>query len=141
MSYKTKFQITIPSRTEFLKMIVEITTHFSVLNGFNEKEAKKIGVVVDEAVTNVIKHSYEYKKDEFIKITFESDRDSIRILLEFKGLIPEIEDSDIDLKKYVKDKKKGGLGVNLMRKIMDNVKYYTENEFNYCEMIKWKKKK
>ncbi len=141
MSYKTSFQITIPSRTEFLKMIVEITTHFSVLNTFNEKEAKKIGLVVDEAVTNVIKHSYEYKKDEDIKITFISDNDSIKILLQFKGLIPEIEDSDIDLKKYVKDKKKGGLGVNLMRKIMDDVKYYTKNELNHCEMIKWKKKK
>ncbi len=140
MNYKTKFGITIPSRTEFLKMLVEISTHFSILNGFCEKEAKKISIAIDEAVTNIIKHSYNYDKEKDIKIIFSFNKELINILLEFGGKIPDIEEKEVNIKDFVKNKKKGGLGVNLMKKIMDKIEYYTKNNKNYCEMIKWKKK-
>ena len=43
--------------------------------------------------------------------------------------------------KMIKEKKKCGLGVELMRRIMDSVEYKTVGNINTCEMIKWKEKK
>ena len=55
---KPDFSITILSQTQLLKMVVELTRHIATLFQFPLKEAQKISLAIDEAVTNVIKHSY-----------------------------------------------------------------------------------
>lgn len=134
-----ELSISLPSKTGLLKMIVELTRHVSTLNSFTEKEAQKLSLAVDEAITNVIKHSYNYKQEE-IEVKFFCIPEGVKIVVVFTGAPPELKDAKVDLEQMIKDKKKSGLGVSLIRKIMDDVKYYTDEDgINYCEMIKWKK--
>jgi serine/threonine-protein kinase RsbW len=138
---KPELAITIPSKTELLKMVVELTKHIATINQFIPSESQMIALAVDEAITNVIKHSYRSEKDRDIRLEYYTDGNGLKIKIVFTGVPPVFTEHGVDLNKMIKEKKKGGLGVELMRRIMDSVVYKTENDLNYCEMVKWKAKK
>lgn len=121
-------------------MLTELTRHIAVRNLFSESESQKISLAVDEAITNVIKHSYKNEDIGKITLDFFSGDMGVKILVTFAGVPPDLRDGPVDVEKLISDKKKGGLGVTLIRKIMDSVNYRTEDGVNYLEMIKWKKK-
>jgi len=120
-------------------MVVELTKHIAALNQFSIQEASRISLAVDEATTNVIAHSYQKKEEETLKLEFYLDTKGIKIKILFSGIPPKLEDSKVELTEMIKAKKKGGLGVKLIRTIMDDVEYKTEGKINSCEMIKWKR--
>lgn len=131
--------VSIPSRTDLLKMIVELTNHISILNNFDSNMSHKISLAVDEAITNVIKHSYKSKEDHEIIVEYYPDKKGLLIKIRFSGIPPKLRKSQVNIRNLIKEKKKGGLGVELIKKIMDSVEYKVENNQNCCEMIKWKK--
>lgn len=138
---KPELSITIPSKTELLKMVVELTKHIATINQFRSVDSQKIALAVDEAITNVIKHSYLWKKDKDIRLEFFTNDKGLKIKIIFTGIPPVLSREGVDLGKYIKEKRKSGLGLELMRKIMDSVEYKTVDDINYCEMIKWKNRK
>jgi serine/threonine-protein kinase RsbW len=138
---KPELAISIPSKTELLKMVVELTDHIATLNQFSPVESRKIALAVDEAITNVIKHSYKNTLDKDIKLEFYSSSEGLKVKIIFSGVPPVLERMGVNLPRMIKEKKKGGLGVELMRRIMDSVEYKTTENINTCEMIKWKEKR
>ena len=138
---KPELSISIPSKTELLKMVVELTDHIATLNQFSPVESRKIALAVDEAITNVIKHSYKNALDKDITLEFYSSSEGLKVRIVFSGAPPVLERMAVNLPQMIKAKKKGGLGVELMRRIMDSVEYKTAKNINTCEMIKWKEKR
>jgi len=136
---KPDFSITILSQTQLLKMVVELTRHITTLFNFSAAEAQKISLAIDEAVTNVIKHSYGNETDQHITIEYFLATWGIKIRIFYRGLPPDISDEEINVSKMIKKKRKGGLGVKLMKTIMDSVTYENVDGENCCEMIKWQK--
>ncbi|MCK5004383.1 MAG: ATP-binding protein [Candidatus Aminicenantes bacterium] len=134
-----ELSVSIPAKTELLKMLVELTNHIAVRNFFPASESRKIALAVDEAITNVIKHSYKESSDAEIKLDFFCSNEGMKIKIEFSGIPPQLSDAMVNLEKMIKAKKKGGLGVALIKRIMDSVEYSTIKDTNYLEMIKWKK--
>jgi serine/threonine-protein kinase RsbW len=120
-------------------MVVELTRHIAALFNFSVPEAQKISLALDEAVTNVIKHSYGNNSDQQITIEYFLVSGGIKICIFYRGLPPRISAGDVNISKLIKNKKKGGLGVKLMKTIMDSVSYKTVGDRNCCEMIKWQK--
>jgi len=121
-------------------MVVELTLHVGAILEFPEREVQKIALAVDEAITNVIKHSYRYESGRDIRIEFFPAAGGLKILIIYAGIAPELDQSAVSVERLIKQKRKGGLGVQLMRKIMDSVEYSSRNGLNTCEMIKWKKR-
>jgi serine/threonine-protein kinase RsbW len=138
---KPELSISIPSKTGLLKMVVELADHIATISQFPPTESRKIALAVDEAITNVIKHSYHYAIDHDIVLEFYSSPEGLKVKIIFSGIPPVLDRVGMNLDKMIKEKKKGGLGVELMRRIMDSVEYKTINDINTCEMIKWKKKR
>jgi anti-sigma regulatory factor (Ser/Thr protein kinase) len=138
---KPELSISIPSKTELLKMVVDLTNHIATLNQFPPSESRKIALAVDEAITNVIKHSYKDSINEDIKLEYYFSTDGLKVKLIFTGVPPVLEKLGVNLTRMIREKKKGGLGVELMRRIMDSVEYKTTENINTCEMVKWKQKR
>jgi anti-sigma regulatory factor (Ser/Thr protein kinase) len=137
-SPKPDFSITILSQTQLLKMVVELTRHIATLFQFPLGDAQKISLAIDEAVTNVIKHSYGNDPGGEISIEYSLAVTAMRIRILYRGLAPDISLEEVNLSRMIKKKKKGGLGVKLMKTIMDSVTYTTVDGENCCEMIKWR---
>ena len=138
---KPELSISIPSRTELLKMVVDLTNHIATIHQFSPSDARKIALAIDEAITNVIKHSYKNIMDEDIKLEFYTSPDAMKIKIIFTGVPPILSKVGVNLNRMIKAGAKGGLGVELMRRIMDSVEYQTTGNVNTCEMIKLKTQK
>lgn len=138
---KPELSMSIPSKTELLKMVVDLAHHIATINQFPPSDARKIALAIDEAITNVIKHSYKGKMDEDIGLEFFCVPEGLKVKIKFTGVPPVLNKEKVDLPKMIKKGATGGLGVELMRRIMDSVTYETSDNINICEMVKWKKKK
>ncbi len=135
---KPDFAVTILSQTQLLKMVVELTRHVATLAQFPLRDAQKISLAIDEAVTNVIKHSYGNRRGRQIGLEYYLAEAGLRIRVLYSGLAPDISDAEVNLGRMIKKKKKGGLGVKLMKTIMDSVAYSSQDGQNVCELIKWR---
>ncbi len=107
-------------------------------HGFPEEDILDTQLAVEEAVTNVIMHGYAGMKGE-IGFSCRASRGIIEIQIEdsaapFDPLsLPEPDlDGDID------ERKIGGLGIFLIRQVMDEIVYKYENGKNILVLIKRK---
>jgi len=108
--------------------------------GFNIENQEKIALAVDEACTNVIKHAYRFDSRRLIDIAIQTDAKKIKITITDKGGgfdINKIKDPDI--KKYVKEARHGGLGIYLIKTLMDEVQYeFNPGVKNQVQLTKFK---
>ena len=132
-------ELKIVSATENLSLVRDFTKTAAEDSGFANDVVAKIVLAVDEACTNIIKHAYKYSVQGEIVITASLENSKFTITLTDSGAhfdsktIPEP-----DLEKYAKERKVGGLGMFLMKKLMDEVTYHNlEGDSNQVTMVKY----
>ena len=83
-------------------------------------------MAVDEACTNIIKHAYKLspKGEIIIRIDYDEEKFTITIIDYGKSFEPDRIPRP-DLQKYYLEHRVGGLGMYLMKSLMDNVEYIT----------------
>ncbi len=92
--------------------------------GFTEKEIYSLQLAADEAASNIIEHAYEGVSNADIDITCDMRGDTLTITMHDEGI--SFDPSKVkkpNLKADLSDRQIGGLGVYLMRKLMDEVRY------------------
>jgi serine/threonine-protein kinase RsbW len=128
MKVKTqKYKLKIPSITENLQMIRKFVLKIAAKTGFNEETQEQIARAVDEACTNVIKHAHHHDARRLMDIQIQTDAIKMKITITDKGRgfdITKLKDPDVE--KFIKESKHGGLGIYLIKTLMDEVDY----EFN-----------
>jgi len=130
----------IASRTESLVEVREFVDTAARAFGFSEEDVANIILAVDEACTNIIKHAYQYAADREIEISiFPSTRSfEIRIYDNGKPFNPSLIRPP-DLKDHIGHKRRGGLGVYLMKRLMDKVEYnFIPGKRNEVRLIKYR---
>ncbi len=129
------------AKFEFLDEIREFVGAIARQGGFSDKDVYNIQLATDEAASNMIEHSYENIPDGVIDLSCGMEGDQIRIVLIDYG--EPFDPSAIplpDLKADLSDRKIGGLGIFLMRKLMDEVHYEPKpDKSNVLTMIKRKR--
>jgi serine/threonine-protein kinase RsbW len=134
-----KLTKTIESRTDNLLEVREFVLTAARQFGFEEEEASKIVLAVDEACTNVIKHAYQYATDRQIEIVIRPDKDRLQITVidDGRAFNPSIAKLP-DLKQHLSHYRRGGLGIYLMRTLMDKVEYkYAPGKRNEVRLTKY----
>jgi serine/threonine-protein kinase RsbW len=117
-------ELLIKSRTEELTHVRDFVS--SVIHEVNvpQEVAGDIILAVDEACTNIIKHAYKFDPngDIKIKVKYSAKEIAVQIRDEGASFSPELVPTP-DLKKYFEEKRVGGLGMYLMKSLMDDVRY------------------
>lgn len=96
-----------------------------------------INVVLEEALSNVIFYGFKDTEEHHIDIHFTLEGSTLSILIVDDGLEfdPTLK-SDPDLSLSVEDIPIGGLGIYMIKKIMNTVEYHRENQKNYLLLKK-----
>ena len=114
-----------------------------VLSKYSIPEVKKNELIlaVDEVCANLIIHSHDCNKQESFELRVKVDKK--------KGITFDIIDQGVgfNITKYqepslhdiIKNKKKGGVGLMLVRRIMDDVQYKCDHHKNICIFRLFKK--
>lgn len=123
--------------TEHLSEVRDFVSKHASRHGFSDREIADIRLAVDEACTNIIKHAYKHDATKEVGIEIAIDSEKFMITITDQG-------EPFDKKKYHKpslkdqiaQKKRGGMGVHLMRNLMDKVEYRFDNNTNTLCMCK-----
>jgi anti-sigma regulatory factor (Ser/Thr protein kinase) len=129
----------VPSRTEFLATVRDVTRRMAEISGFDAAQSEQLALAVDEASTNVIEHAYAGASDRVIELRYSDRGDQLRIDVVDDGLsVDPRAVPQVDLARYASERRKGGLGMHLMGRIMDSVSFRRTTERNVCCMLKRK---
>lgn len=128
-----------PSDTAFLGLVREVTKKMAEAAGFDAAVADGVALAVDEATTNVLEHAYGGATDREVELRFEDRGDGLRVEIVDSGATVDPKAVPrVDLSRYASERRKGGLGVHLMGKIMDSVTFRREGRCNVCCLVKKK---
>jgi serine/threonine-protein kinase RsbW len=120
---KTK-ELKVKSKTENLSVIRDFISTSAAEARVTPDVVENIILAVDEACTNIIKHAYKSFPDGELIIKTKSTQS--RFIISITDYGNSFEPDSIpepDLQKYYRQKRVGGLGMYLMKTLMDDVKY------------------
>jgi serine/threonine-protein kinase RsbW len=112
------------AKFEYLDEIRDFVGEIARTGGFSDKDVYNIQLATDEAASNIIEHAYENQPNGILELSCGMKGDTITIILVDRG--ESFDPSAIplpDLKADLSDRKIGGLGIFLMRRLMDEVHY------------------
>ena len=132
------FRLTIPSQTKYLNLVTGLAKRASLEAGLDAPTSSKVAIAVDESVTNVIKHAYADAPDWQIDIEFRFPLRALEICIYHDGVALRQDDLSIpDASEYVRHPRKGGLGLLLMSRFMDELSFQTVDGRHRCCMVKY----
>jgi serine/threonine-protein kinase RsbW len=127
------------SKTDNLIEVREFIGAVARRLGFDEEEAANIVLAVDEACTNIIKHAYQFAPDKEIEISVVPNKRffEVRIFDSGRSFDPTTLRPP-DLKSNLGKSRRGGLGVYLMKRLMDKVEYrFQPGKRNEVYLVKY----
>jgi anti-anti-sigma factor len=97
----------------------------------------QINLVLDELVTNVISYGYRDTAEHLINLRMKLSGEELTIVMEDDGLpFNPLEQAAPELDKPIAEKEVGGLGIFLVRKLVDSVEYRRQADKNILVMKK-----
>ena len=131
--------IQIESRTERLIAVREFVSDAARTLGFGDEDVSKIALAVDEACTNVIKHAYRFDPSRTIQVSVRTRNGAFEVAIRDDGVqFNPTQVQNPDMKEYLSHYRRGGLGVYLMKSLMDKVEYeMTPGKMNEVRLIKY----
>jgi serine/threonine-protein kinase RsbW len=120
------YRLKLPADSKNLDIIRKFIAGISENMGFPDEEVYKIELAVDEACANVVKHAYltNSRKDRIINIEACDKKDRLEIIIydKGKGFDPK-KIKKPEIVEYMKKMKRGGLGIYLIKELMDKVSF------------------
>jgi serine/threonine-protein kinase RsbW len=113
-----------PTKYEALDAMRQFVCQAADDVGMNESDSYKVQLAVDEACSNIIEHACGGECGDEIEITCSAASDRLTIMIRDHG---EPFDPDSapapDLEADLENRPIGGLGIYLMKRLMDDVRY------------------
>ncbi len=128
----------LPAKIENLDQMMEFIATAAVKQGFVAEQVNKIKLAAEEALVNVIRYAYVNKPDGGMEISCDNKDTCLEIEISDHGVaFDPLSLPDPDICAPLEDRRIGGLGIFMMKKIMDEVRYRRENDENVLTMVKY----
>ncbi len=133
-----KLEFEIESKYENVAFACDRAKEFCMDAGLSENESINVEICLDEALNNVIKHSYKAEPGNKIILKFIRDKEKIAIDIIDFGLSrtgkpkPELDFDPDDIDNLPE----GGMGLFIIEQLMDGTNYRVEKERNIFSLIK-----
>ena len=130
-------EIILPAELGNLELMIRFVRNGAEKSSFSSKDMNRIQLAAEEVLVNIISYAYPDESGN-IKITYNIEAD--------KGLVIEFTDWGIpfdplslpepDIEASIEDREIGGLGIYIMRSLMDEVDYRREVDRNILTVVK-----
>jgi len=122
----------------------EIVRANSAFNEFAETEGiaapvrRSVNLVLDELLNNVISYAFADEADHEIEVSFELSNDRLSVTISDDGVpFNPFAGSPPDTGLSIEQREMGGLGIHLVRKMMDEVSYNRRTDGNVVILVKY----
>lgn len=131
--------MTVQASTEHLAEVRNFVAKHASNFGFKKQDVADIRLAVDEAYTNIIKHAYKHDDSKWVDIELGYNSNEFWVsLLDSGDTFDPSSYTKPDVERQIKEKRRGGVGVYLIKKLMDDVEYVNQGSVNEIRMIKKK---
>lgn len=105
--------------------------------GLKEADVNTLVLAIDEVCANLIIHSHFCNPRQSIEIEINLDENNLVVNIIDKTEIFNINDyEEPSLDDIIKKQRKGGVGLILVKKIMDDIQIFSEDKKHVCRLIK-----
>lgn len=137
--------LVLPSDTRHLVKVRQyVGGVLSSTGAFTAVAANMIALAVDEAVANIIEHGYRRRpgdeapdnEDIIVMVDISAERLEVTIRDSSAGFDPR-DVADVNVREHIRTGRRGGLGLFMIRRIMDDVQYSAPGDgHNELRLIK-----
>ncbi|MBZ5560808.1 MAG: ATP-binding protein [Acidobacteriia bacterium] len=121
---------------ELERLAAEVTAWCS-RQALSEEVDYQLNLVLDEVVSNVIRHGYRDKRQHEIRVDLDFQDGELTIQVEDDGVhFSPLQVTPPDITKPINERPVGGLGIYMVRQIMDSLDYRRETGRNSLIMKK-----
>ena len=104
---------------------------FAEANHLDTKIQRKINMVIDDLVMNVISYAFNGEENDQVEVKLDLDENRLAITLTDNGKpFNPFEQEKPETDQSVEDRGIGGLGIHLCREVMDDASYQRSDEQN-----------
>jgi len=133
-------KIVLDAKLDNLPQLISFLNEELEKTGFNSDEKNKIEIAAEEVFTNIVKYAYAHSQEtKLISISTIGSQPvrKIKITFEDSGRpYNPLETQPPDFEKPIEERQIGGLGVHMVKAIMDNVEYTRLNNKNILVITK-----
>ena len=134
---KKSYSFELKSSLSELDRLCENLETFGKKFGFSKKLIFEINLALDELFTNIISYGFKDDDEHVIKVTLTPDKDELCLCIEDDGMpFNPIDFETPDVSCSVEECKIGGLGIHIMKKLMDDVCYERCGDKNVLNLKK-----
>lgn len=133
MSYKHN----IPCTKSSLKSLRAFIKNALNDHGLSELEISSLVLAIDEVCANLIIHAHNCNSAEFIEVEIEFKQNGVMFKIKDKGEGFDISKyEEPSLEDIIKTQRKGGVGLILVKRIMDKIEFSRKDNQNICHLFK-----
>jgi serine/threonine-protein kinase RsbW len=124
------------NKEELIK-IRQFTSDFLEGHNVPDLQAHKLVLAVDEVCANLIIHANDCNPSSQIEFDIDFKPKQIVFTFRDKGIGFDINEyQSPGMEELVSSRRQGGLGLMLVKRIMDKIEFSTEKNHNICRLIK-----
>ena len=131
-----KAKVSISCSKDKLKQVRGFVAQMLEANQVPELQKSQVILAVDEACANAIIHGNLCDESREIEMEIELVKKQLQIMIYDIGKFNAHNSKKNNLETLVKQKRKGGLGLTIMKNIMDEVHFFEKNGIYICSLKK-----
>ncbi|MBC5774021.1 ATP-binding protein [Pontibacter sp. KCTC 32443] len=120
-----------------LKLIRDFVTQYLQELSLSDVLMNQMVLAVDEICANLIIHANNEDPTKYIYLTITEPKNAVQFEINDNGVAFQHHNyKEPDILEHVRIGKKGGVGIALVKRIMDKVEFTTRNGSNACLLYK-----
>jgi anti-sigma regulatory factor (Ser/Thr protein kinase) len=136
VSHKYSFEL--KSDLSELEILCRHLNKFGHVTGQSEACITDSNICLDELFTNIVSYGFADDLEHTIKFTINVDNNVLTLNIEDEGIpFNPLEKKDPEIPADLLDARIGGLGIHIVRKLMDDISYKRKRGKNKLTMKKF----
>ena len=121
-----------------LQQVRDFVRNYLSTRQLSEKTVNQVVLAVDEVVANFIIHANGEDETQFLDLKLEFDDHDLNVEIADNGdtIFQPGPHKAPDLRAYIQEGRKGGMGMALVNRLMDRVEFFTRGKHTVCHLRK-----
>ena len=121
-----------------LQQVRDFVRNYLSSRQLSEVMVNQVVLAVDEVVANFIIHANGEDETQFLdlEMTFDANSLNVEIADNSDTIFQPGPHKDPDMRAYIQEGRKGGMGMTLVTRLMDRVEFFTRGNHTVCHLSK-----
>jgi anti-sigma regulatory factor (Ser/Thr protein kinase) len=133
-----KYSFGLKSDLSELEALCQHLNKFGQATGLSEACITDVNICLDELFTNIVSYGFEDDLAHIIRFTIHLDNEELTLIIEDDGIpFNPLVKKDPEIPADLIDVRIGGLGIHIVRKLMDDIRYERKRDKNKLTLKKF----